>query len=85
MKRSRAAILTLASLVLAGAAAAQTTSDSSVTRTDVIARSPERVLTLVTGYPFRFVRRAPLRFVVRARRFARLPAKMASLPAPRCL
>ncbi len=35
-------------------------------RTDVLAASPSPMLTLVTCYPFRYVGRAPLRFIVQA-------------------
>ena len=37
------------------------------TRTEVVESVDEPVLTLVTCYPFTFVGRAPLRYVVRAR------------------
>ena len=36
-------------------------------RTDVVAPTDEPRLTLVTCYPFEYVGRAPLRYVVRAR------------------
>ena len=36
-------------------------------RTDVVASTGESALTLVTCYPFDYVGRAPLRYVVRAR------------------
>jgi sortase A len=51
-------------------------------RTDVIAYRAERVLTLVTCYPFTYVGRAPQRFVVRARLLQPSPATLASLPGP---
>ena len=48
-------------------------------RTDLIAYGAERVLTLVTCYPFTYVGRAPQRFVVRARLLQPPPATLVSL------
>jgi sortase A len=49
-------------------------------RTDVIAYRAERVLTLVTCYPFTYVGRAPQRFVVRARLLPPSPTTAVSPP-----
>ncbi len=48
-------------------------------RTDVIGPRADRVLTLVTCYPFRYLGAAPRRYVVRARLARPLPAMVASL------
>jgi len=42
-------------------------------KTDILARSPEPTLTLITCYPFYYIGPAPRRFVVRARQISRLP------------
>jgi LPXTG-site transpeptidase (sortase) family protein len=44
-------------------------------RTDVMAPTDDSQLTLVTSYPFEYVGRAPLRYVVRARSVERLPRR----------
>lgn len=44
-------------------------------RTDVVAPTDDSLLTLVTCYPFEYVGRAPLRYVVRARSVERLPRR----------
>lgn len=51
-------------------------------RTEVVAPGAERVLTLVTCYPFRYLGTAPRRYVVRARLARPLPGKLTTLPDP---
>ena len=46
-------------------------------RVDVLEPDGSPTLTLVTCYPFRYVGRAPLRYVVRAREVARPPEVVA--------